>query len=60
MLDEATRILDTLEPQRTIVNIGTTSEGIGAVYRIAKGKGFLTAGIVSTQARESQVELSRS
>jgi hypothetical protein len=58
MLEQATRILDTLDPRQTIVNIGATSEGIGAVYRIAQGKGFLTAGIVSTQARENQVELS--
>ena len=45
-------------PEETIVNIGATAEGIGAVYRLAKEKGFVTSGIVSTQARENKVPLS--
>jgi hypothetical protein len=58
MLEQATRILDRFEPRTTIVNIGATPEGIGAVYEVAKRKGFLTVGIVSTQAKENGVPLS--
>jgi hypothetical protein len=50
MLEQATRILDKFDPKTTIVNIGATAEGIGAVYE--------TAGIVSTQAKENNVKLS--
>ena len=59
MLEEATRILDEFDPRAMIVNIGATPEGMGAVYEIAKQKGFLTTGIVSTQAKENNVKLSR-
>ena len=58
MLEQAARILDQFDPRTTIVNIGATVEGIGAVYETAKRKGFLTTGIVSTQAKESEVALS--
>ena len=58
MLEEATRALDKFDPQTTIINIGATAEGIGAVYEIAKRKGFLTTGIVSTQAKENKIVLS--
>jgi predicted Rossmann-fold nucleotide-binding protein len=58
MLEQATRILDQFDPKKTIVNIGATPEGIGAVYEAAKQKGFLTTGIVSTQAKESKATLS--
>lgn len=58
MLEQAARILDTFDPKTTIVNIGATTEGIGAVYETAKRKKFVTAGIVSTQAKENQVKLS--
>jgi hypothetical protein len=58
MLAHAAQILDKFDPKTTIVNIGATAEGIGAVYEAAKRKGFLTAGIVSTQAKESEVALS--
>lgn len=58
MLREAARILDDLEPARTIVNIGATPDGIGAVYALAKRRGFMTTGIVSTQARREGVALS--
>jgi predicted Rossmann-fold nucleotide-binding protein len=59
MLEQATRILDEFDPRAMIVNIGATPEGMGAVYEIAKQKGFLTTGIVSTQAKENNVKLSR-
>jgi hypothetical protein len=58
MLEQAAAILDRFDPAKTIVNIGATAEGIGAVYETAKRRGFLTAGIVSTQAKESNVALS--
>jgi hypothetical protein len=58
MLREAGRILDGFEPAKTIVNIGATPDGIGAVYELAKRRGFVTTGIVSTQARQHGVKLS--
>ena len=58
MLREAGRVLDDFESARTVVNIGATPDGIGAVYELAKRRGFLTTGIVSTQAREHKVALS--
>ena len=58
MLEEATRILEKSDPKKTIVNIGATAVGIGAVYEVAKRKGFRTSGIVSTQAKENNVVLS--
>jgi hypothetical protein len=58
MLEQATRILDDFDPRVTIVNIGATPDGIGAVYETAKRKGFVTTGIVSTQAKENNVKLS--
>src|SRR5215510_10587994 len=50
MRKEAERVLGEYDPAKTIVNIGATPEGIGAVYELAKRKGFLTTGIVSSQA----------
>ncbi|MGB8433575.1 MAG: hypothetical protein WCE38_04895 [Burkholderiales bacterium] len=58
MLEQATRVLDEFDPRATIVSIGATPEGVGAVYETAKRKGFQTAGIVSTQAKENHVKLS--
>ncbi len=58
MLEHAAQILNKFDPRTTIVNIGGTVEGIGAVYEAAKRKGFLTTGIVSTQAKENEVALS--
>ena len=54
MLEHAAQILDKFDPRTTIVNIGATAEGIGAVYEAAKQKGFLTTGIVSMQAKEKR------
>ena len=58
MLAHASAILDRYDPGTTIVNLGATAEGIGAVYEIAKRRGFFTTGIVSTQARASPVPMS--
>lgn len=55
MLAAADRILDDFDPKKTIVNIGATPDGIGAVYALAKRRGFETTGIVSTQARQYAV-----
>lgn len=55
MRKQAERILGEYNPAKTIVNIGATPDGIGAIYEIAKRKGFLTTGIVSSQARQYKV-----
>jgi predicted Rossmann-fold nucleotide-binding protein len=59
MLEHAERVLDEFDPHEAIVNIGATPGGIGAVYELAQRRGFMTTGIVSTQARETGVPLSR-
>jgi len=58
MLERASAILDQQDPAKTLVNIGATASGIGAVYEIAKQKGFATMGIVSSLARDENVALS--
>ena len=58
MLAQAAGILAQFDPAHTIVNIGATPDGIGAVYELAKRRGFLTTGIVSTQAMRYEAELS--
>jgi hypothetical protein len=54
----AEQILDEFSPDSTIVNIGATSSGIGAIYEFAKKRNFTTTGVVSTLAKEYGVELS--
>ena len=58
MLEKAGHILDEFVASKTIVNSGATPEGIGAVYELAKRKGFITTGIVSTQAKKYNAVLS--
>jgi len=58
MLAHAAQTLDAFDPHDTLVNIGATPGGIGAVYELAQRRGFMTTGIVSTQAREAGVPLS--
>lgn len=58
MLSHARRELARHRPAHTLVNIGATAVGIGQVYELAKRLGFSTIGIVSTLARDEQVELS--
>jgi hypothetical protein len=58
MRKEAERVLSEFDPAKTIVNIGATPDGVGAIYEIAKRKGFPTTGIVSSQARQHKVKLS--
>ena len=57
MLARAGTVLNTFDPTKTIVNIGATVDGIGAVSEIARRKGFETTGIVSTQARDAKATL---
>lgn len=59
MLAHAAHALDAVDARRTLVNIGATAGGIGAVYELAKARGFITTGIVSTLARDGHVPLSR-
>lgn len=58
MLEKAASILDEFDSSNTIVNIGATPDGTGAVYSLAKHKGFDTTGIVSTKAKEYDAKLS--
>jgi hypothetical protein len=58
MLTRAEHILSEFDPAKTIVNIGATPEGIGRVYEIARHRGFVTTGIVSTQAKQAEVPMS--
>ncbi len=58
MLAKAADVLAQFDPAHTIVNIGATPDGIGAVYELAKRRGFLTTGIVSTQAMRYDAALS--
>lgn len=58
MLEKAGRIIKEFDQLQTIINIGATSAGIGAVYKVAKRLGFTTTGIVSTQAEKSNAALS--
>ena len=58
MLAQAGRILDTHRPDRVLVNVGATAQGIGAVYELARQRGFTTIGIVSSLARDENVALS--
>jgi nicotinate (nicotinamide) nucleotide adenylyltransferase len=52
MLRQAKKILSGLDPTKTIINIGATDDGIGAVYKLAKEMGFETTGVVSVKAKE--------
>lgn len=54
----ARKILESHSPDETIVNIGATEEGIGKLYQLAKSMGFMTTGIVSTQAKKYDAALS--
>ena len=58
MLAHAAAVLAEHDPARTLVNIGATEAGIGAVYALARARGFATMGIVSTRARDEHVRLS--
>lgn len=50
MLKIVENVLAENSPETSIINIGATYGGIGAAYAIAKSMGFITTGIVSSQA----------
>ncbi len=52
MLEVARNVLSRYSSETTLVNIGVTSVGIGAIYPLAKSMGFETAGIVTSLALE--------
>jgi hypothetical protein len=54
----AREVLGRFDPATTVVNAGATAPGIGAVYALAKEKGFRTIGIVSILASKEHVPLS--
>jgi len=58
MLAAADKALGQFDPRCTRVNGGATAAGIGAVYALARRRGFATMGVVSTLARESDEPLS--
>lgn len=58
MLRIAREMLSKYSPETTVVNIGASSTGIGAIYPLAKSMGFTTAGIISTQALEYLEDIS--
>lgn len=58
MTREVERILDKHDPNKTIVNCGATSTGIGSVYALAKRRGFSTTGVVSALAKEYPDDIS--
>jgi hypothetical protein len=58
MLAQADQMLARHDPAHTMVNIGATAQGIGAVYELARRRGYFTLGIVSSLAREAGERLS--
>ena len=50
MLAIAKRVLASYPPATTLINIGVTRGGLGAVYPLAKSMGYVTTGIVTTEA----------
>jgi hypothetical protein len=57
MLAHAQAALAQFDPQGAVISIGATAAGIGAVYELAKRRGFRTIGIVSSQARDQNAPL---
>jgi hypothetical protein len=58
LLRHAGAVLDECDPAATVVNIGASAVGIGAAYEAARRRGFMTSGIVSSQARAGRTPLS--
>jgi hypothetical protein len=50
MLQIAQEILSGYSPSTTLINIGATTGGVGAIYPLAKSMGFTTTGIVTNLA----------
>jgi len=60
MLQIARKVLSGYSPETTLINIGVTSVGIGAIYPLAKSMRFETAGIVTTIALDDPEGISDS
>jgi len=60
MLKIARGVLVGFEPGRTLVNMGVTSVGVGAIYSLAKSMKFETSGVVTTVALEYPEDVSNS
>jgi hypothetical protein len=56
----ARNALSSYQPGNTLVIIGGTEVGVGAIYPLAKSMGFETAGILTTEALEYPDEISSS
>ena len=52
------KALDELDPASVLICAGATTEGIGAVYPMAKKRGFKTIGVVSAIAQKEGVTFS--
>lgn len=59
LLNIAQMILSERFAHTTLVNIGATSVGIGAVYPLAKSMGFETAGIVTAGTLKDPTDISK-
>jgi hypothetical protein len=57
MLEIARKVLSGYSPETTLVNIGVTSVGCGAIYPLAKSMGFTTTGIVTSLALEHPADV---
>ena len=53
------KVLDGVSPASVLICAGATPEGIGAVYPLAKKRGFTTIGIVSAIAEKEGATFSR-
>ena len=58
LLRHAGAALELCAPATTVVNIGASAVGIGAVYQLARRRGFMTTGIISSQAQIERTQLS--
>ena len=58
MLKTAQEVLSHYLPGETLITIGATEVGVGAVYPLAKSMGFETAGVVTTKALEYPEDIS--
>ena len=59
MFEITREVLSKYSPEKTLVNIGATQGGLGAIYPLAKSMGFITTGVVSTLALESPSSISK-
>ena len=53
------KVLDDLSPTSVLICAGATPEGIGAVYPLAKKRGFTTIGVVSAIAEKEGATFSK-